>query len=531
MKTCRILLFCLLVSNFYAFAQKDPIKFGEVDEKDIKATKYDKFPDAEAIILCGYGQNKVELSINNTNSNSEYIFRIKILSKAGYERANITIPFYGQGTQRERVSDIKGYTYNMEAGKVVKTKLEKSNITEKMVNKYYGEVKFALPNVKEGSVIEYAYEVRSDFDGGIPAWYFQNSIPTLWSEYRVSVPEMYDFAKISQGYQPFTTNETKSSTGSLSNPKGTPMSYQINNSRWVAENIPAFKNESFIASATDHVMKIEFNLVAIKDFSGNRKPLIDDWQKVCKILLQNEKYGKYLTKTLPDKTVVATLIANKNTPKEKALAVYEYVKTTFKYNGRNGVQTRKSLKDVWEKKVGNSSEINLLLVNMLREAGITAEPVVLSTRNNGKVATEYPLIDKFNYTVVYINVGNEEMLLDATDPLLVAGMLAYPALNGVGLLVKENAPPTGEWVNLQLSKFAKTTKMVISNLAITKDGIVKGELSTKFGGYEAIDIRRKNLAELSFVADAEAEDDEEAPPTVETEKKKTSLKINLLSKT
>lgn len=532
MKTCRLLLFCFFISNLCAFAQKDPIKFGEVDEKDVKATKYEQFPDAEAIVLCDYGTVRFDMSGDDMRVISEYTRRIKILTKAGYERANHTVPFGVYGAKKERVSDIKGYTYNYENGKVVKTKLEKSAVTEKMVGKRQGEVKFLMPNVKEGSVVEYSYEIRSDFWWDIPTWYFQSNVPALWSEYRVSIPEYYEFTKFSQGYQEFAVNENKNTSTTINIPQNQgvkPITYQNLDNRWVMKDVPPFKDEPFIASANDHIMKIEFNHTANKGANGIRVGLMDTWEKIVKDLLEDDKYGKYLTKTLPDKSIIETLTAGKNTLKEKAVAIYEYVKSNFKYNGRTGLYTKKSLKDVWEKKVGSNAEINLLLVNMLREAGISAFPVISSTRSHGKVYATYPLLHKFNYTVVYINVNGEELLLDATDPLLSTGMLSYQALNGVGLLVKTVLNNQEEWVNLQLSKFTKTTNLTIANVNMDTNGVLKGELTQRFGGYEAIRVRRKHLKELNFVEEEDEEDEEEPTAQAEAKENEQDKKINKLT--
>ncbi|TAE06915.1 MAG: DUF3857 domain-containing protein, partial [Bacteroidetes bacterium] len=440
----RILFLTLFVIISQAFAQKEPIKFGEVDDADVKATKYDKFPDAEAVVLCDYGNVHYEISPSDIKLVAKYTMRIKILKKSGYDRANRTINYEMHGTNKERVSNIKGYTYNYENGKVVKTKLEKSAITEKMVNKNVGEIKFSMPNVKEGSVVEYTHELTSDFFWIIPVWYFQTELPVLWSEYRVSIPEYFSFVQLGQTYKEFHTKENESVTNTITS---TTTSYKNSISRWVLTDIPPFKDEPFIASVNDHIMKMDFQIAGTNFPNQGYKPHMETWEKMVKDLHDNEKHGRYLNKNLPDKTIVATLIANKTTTKDKLVAIYDYVKNNIKYNGRNSLYTKKSIKEVLEKKVGNVAEINLLLVNMLREAGIQSHPVLSSTRTHGKIFQQYPIQDKFNYVIAYANIdGKEDILLDATDNMLTAGMLSYQALNGVGLLTQGDSKY--DWVNL-----------------------------------------------------------------------------------
>lgn len=510
----RILFLTLLVIISQAFAQKDPIKFGEVDEADVKATKYDKFPDAEAIVLCDYGT--VSYDVTNTSDKlvAKRVTRIKILKKAAYEQANHTIYYSVNGSNRERYMSIKGYTYNIEDGKVVKTKLEKSAITEKMINKNVGEIKFTMPNVKEGSVIEYTYELNSDFYWHIPVWYFQQEIPVLWSEYRVSIPQYYEFIQLAQIYKDFETKENRSTSAVLT---GSNTTYKIEIYRWVLKDVSPFKDEPFIASVNDHIMKMEFQLSAINYPSQGYKPFMETWTKMVESLQKSDEHGRYLNKSLPDKTIVATLTANKTTTKDKLVAIYDYVKNNIKYNGRNSLYTKKSIKEVWEKKVGNVAEINLLLVNMLREAGIESHPVLSSTRPHGKIFQQYPIRDKFNYVLAYANIdGKEDILLDATDNMLTAGMLSYQALNGLGLLTQGDSKY--DWVNLQASKSAKITNIVTATLNMDKTGLVEGEITERFGGYEAIRMRRK-LSKDAKVTEEGEEGEVEVPTELSEEDK------------
>ncbi len=71
--------------------------------------------------------------------------------------------------------------------------------------------KFTLPNVKEGSVIEYSYRITSEFLSYLRDWEFQREIPTVWSEYKVTIPEYFHYNQLSRGYHPFAVNERSTS--------------------------------------------------------------------------------------------------------------------------------------------------------------------------------------------------------------------------------------------------------------------------------------------------------------------------------
>jgi len=51
------------------------------------------------------------------------------------------------------------------------------------VNEAYSQKKFAFPNVREGSIIEYKYTMVSPYIFQLDDWKFQYEIPVKWSEF------------------------------------------------------------------------------------------------------------------------------------------------------------------------------------------------------------------------------------------------------------------------------------------------------------------------------------------------------------
>ena len=82
MQKYNILFFLFFNIFSIAFGQKNTIKFGEVEDKEVIATKHDKFPDAEAVVLYDYGSITYVLD-NNPVQMYERVTRIKILKKNG----------------------------------------------------------------------------------------------------------------------------------------------------------------------------------------------------------------------------------------------------------------------------------------------------------------------------------------------------------------------------------------------------------------------------------------------------------------
>jgi hypothetical protein len=206
--TLSKILFSVLFScsTLSVFGQTEPFKFGKVELPELQMAAYPKDTSASAVILFDYGKSYFRYS---EHDGFQVFFdrqvRIKILKKSGYDWANVQIPFYRvSNSSEEEIMNLKGFTYNLSGKEIVKEKLTKEGVFEEQVTDNWVIKKFTMPNVKEGSVIEFSYTIKSDFLFTFREWQFQETIPVAWSEYRATIPEYFDYKKISQGYEPFS---------------------------------------------------------------------------------------------------------------------------------------------------------------------------------------------------------------------------------------------------------------------------------------------------------------------------------------
>src|SRR5688500_10980399 len=63
MKAC-LLFFCSLVIPCVLFAQKPPVKFGDVSKEELSMTSYDKDSTASAVILADFGESAIRYRQN-----------------------------------------------------------------------------------------------------------------------------------------------------------------------------------------------------------------------------------------------------------------------------------------------------------------------------------------------------------------------------------------------------------------------------------------------------------------------------------
>jgi hypothetical protein len=504
----------LIAGLFLAFtsqtliAQKAPIKFGDIPMEDLKMVTYPKDSSASALILTDYGQSSLVYSQGDGFSLLfERITRIKILTKDGLDWATFSIPLYKDGGANEKLSGLKGATYNLENNKIVETKMKNDAVFKEKATENLDIMKVTLPGVKVGSVIEISYKVMSDFLFHFQDWEFQSTIPARWSEYRANIPEYYYYEKYTQGYIPLTiveevdvpnsitlTSSERESTGRFGAVKTEfttdRVEFKEQRSRWAAQDVPAFKAEPFITTPKDYILKINFEL-AYKKFPGQPiEPVIGSWADLNKQFSESEHFGKEITGNGFLKKTVEEITTGLSTPEQKISAINSYVSRNIEWNGYSYMFTDAPLKKILDERNGSSADINLLLGSMLEKAGFDISPVLLSTRDHGFVRQTIPISSQFNYVVCLVKFNDKMVLLDATDKLLPTGTLPERCLNGSGFVVAKEGAFT--WVPLKSP--TKSRKYSNADLAIVPSGELRGKLSVDQSGYYAQSGRKKVLA-------------------------------------
>lgn len=493
---------CLLAAT--AQAQDEPIKFGKLDAKEAAALLASPTPDsAAAEVLCDFGQSGIQGKKDGFELRFERTARLLIRRSAGYEHATVRVYLYHEpkNGQREEIQQLKGFTYNLAGGALSKEPLRTEAVFSKKINERLDEYAFTLPNVREGSILEFTYVVRSPFLFNLQDWQFQQDIPVRWSEYRTVIPSFYRYKEITRTYWPFTVNETGTKPYSTAY-RETPETYggaagnaekmynittQALTRRWAIKNLPAFHSEPFMTTRRDYLSRVDFELERIQ-FSPDSAPqfIAGNWPEIEKELLEDERFGLYLKANSPVTTLAAALRPVPN-PTERAQAVRQLVMQQVAYDDTPASHVRpgSTAKRITEQRKGNAAEVNLLLVAALRAAGLDAQPLLLSTRSHGRMQTELPVVSQFNYVVAHVTLpDNKELLLDATDASLPHTLLPENCLNGQGRLLG----PAGRWVNLM--ETSPTLLYTRAQLTATPQGELRGSIRQEYAGYAASSHRR-----------------------------------------
>jgi hypothetical protein len=494
MKTSFISIFTgiTLLGIQFSLAQikKDLPDFGSVGLEELTQKAHPQDSSAEAAILFDVGEAKFD---DNFSIRFKRRTRIKIYQKTGFEWANIRTLLYVKDRQKpEILEDIKAISFNFENGQAVNRLLEKKDIFREKVNEYYDAVLFSIPSVKQGSVIEFQYTFITPYNTNLPDWQFQYNIPVNWSEYTVQLIPFFSYQMIGKGFQKFFINESKVSRSERTIGR---YSFKEPIYQLAMKDIPAFKDESFITSEQDYMAQMDFQLSKVEFPNQGVENYMNTWEGLVEKLVKEFSIGDHLGDKAT-KSLASSLVASipESEPLQRARAIYNYVQNGFEFDGIKTLRVLVPPKKLLDVKKGNCTDLHVLLCNMLNQINIEAHLVILSTRSHGKINLNYPLLERFNYAVVLVNIGKDQYILDATNPHLIFGMLPPECINDVGLVLEYQKKQAAQFVVLdQALSYNKRTNVNTRYDPIKQKLVTNHKIS--LGGYAGLEARNQRLNE------------------------------------
>ncbi|WP_439127335.1 hypothetical protein, partial [Polaribacter sp.] len=425
-------------------------------------------------------------------------YRIKILNKAGFDNANITINLY----KKKYLKDLKAITYNLNGNQVIKNHLQEKDIFETQDGDDWSVYKFTFSNIKEGSVLEYKYSIISPYLS-INDWAFQSDVPKVKSEFEAAILGNYKYNIRLIGYLKLNKNEVNVKKKCIyidGVGDGNCVVYEFG-----MNNIPAFKEEDYMLSKRNYMSRLSFDLESYTSFRGVKKDYTTSWKEADKILKSqffNNQISKksFFKRRLPD-----SILTTKN-ELEKAKKVYAFIQNHFTWNQKYWTNEDAKVKNAFKETIGDVGEINLSLYNSLNAADIDANLVVLSTRNHGIPTKLFPVIYDYNYVIVKANINNKDYFLDATSKYLPFGQVPVRTLNGEARIMNFNKE--GNWVILKPLK--RSARLINTRLVLNEDGIFSGSLMIRKSGYYASKHREKlaTISEETYLDDFESRNDD-----------------------
>lgn len=452
MKFNYYLLLSLTFLTTPTFAQKSLSGFEKLTstQLDLTSVSFDK--DATAVILDENGY----LDVNGGGHQLVTKRRIKILDEKAIDEGNIDLMYYAKNNI-ENIKNVKAQSINLVNGEYVSTPISDKDIFEVDVNQYYKAVRFAVPNVRLGTIIEYQYTLNSQQLYNIDAWQFQHEFPTLQSNFKLKINTNADFTNLSVGQQ--LTDKYKG---------------RKNVDTWVLHNIPSYNGFQYVYNRKNVLESIRLQLSGYLSDTGF-KSTIGKWNDLKKEV--KESYSRLLNNVAVKN--YAETIPNGQTEKETLDNVITKFKNDFKWNGFKGIYPSKTQKEILESRSSNLADMNILLNSILNAKGIKSELVLLSSRSNGKLITSFPYLDQFDYVVnsVQLNQGSLYVINAVEIPKNTYKFTPLNLFNDYGFMLDkgtdENFVAFNQFVSENEVEFKYTFK----------EGNIQEQRRDRFSGY------------------------------------------------
>ena len=473
------------------------LKYGKPSKEELSLTSYAPDTTATAIYLFHQGQSDFVYH-DGFQLTTEHWVRIKILKPQGVSYADVSVPYYSPTDRdegKERASDIEGCSYNIENGKCIKTSMKRESISFERINNLYKMLKFSLPAVKEGTVIEYHYKLYSDYFSHIDNWMMQEELPMLYNQYKITIPHVFiynielrgkDYIQVKQ--RDSSIHATEREGGSAGVSKDFIVSAQ--ETTFTSRNLPAIRqDEPYCWCPEDYKVQVSFDLQGTQFTPNEYKPYSQKWEDVDNQLLkpENTQFGKYLSFTNPFRPETKQAYNSEMSFEEKIICAFQILKKKMAWNGRYQLYS-KELEKVIPKGNGSNADLNFILISILKDFGLEAYPVVLSRRSSGMLPYNFPSLQKLNTFIVAVYDINKQKYV------FLDGSMDVPALNILPLELSVNkarilSPKEKEekkWVNVMALADNKSFMKIEARL---EGNQVKGHRSTILYGQEAVEYQ------------------------------------------
>lgn len=495
-------MLCLLLLSFNSFSQK--LALGKVTKSELLEKTHSRDTTASAAII--FKRAKTVFHYNEQDgftSITTFEVKLKVYKKEGLLWANFKIPYFvGYETLEDEYIDIvSGYTYNLEDDKIVKSKVTGGSKFKEKVNENWEVKAVTFPNVKVGSIIELEYKFKSQNISTLPDFQYQYDIPVDYAEFRTEIPEFYIYKGIKNGYVDLTNTQKIESTSQsfqaqvhLAKESRT-LSYKQIVTTYTAKDIPALKEEDFVNNINNYYGKIQHELQIVRMPDKDPKQIATTWEAVAKSIYDDKDFNAATIKYDYFTNDIKSTINGVSSDEEKTKKIFSFLKSRMNWNGKYGYYPRRKMEVAYSEKVGSVGEINLMLVSMLRMAGVEANPVLVSTRENG--FANFPNRTLFNYVIVSAKIDGQTVLMDATDKLSDLNMLPIRALNWEGRLITNFG--TSEEIDLMPKSNSKDIVNIMGS--ITAQGEVSGKIREQYFDYNAFVFRDKynGIAKESYI--------------------------------
>jgi hypothetical protein len=432
--------------------------------EDLAMTSEPKAPGAAAIYL--YRQ----VDRDDTQPGEAIYERIKILSEAGRKYADIEIPFH-KGA--ESVYGIRARTIRPD-GTIVNFggEIFEKTIVKGRGVKYLAKT-FALPDAQVGSIIEYRY--RHSLESGYvfdSHWILSQELYTRQAKFSLV---RYDEFMLTWSWPmglPAGTEAPKDKNGKI---------------QLEARDIPAFALEDDMPPDNELRMRVDF--IYSEDRNSSKDPEVF-WKKYAQERFR--EVNNFVDQRRSMEQALAQIVQPGDSDEIKLHKIYDRCQQirnvsferdkTEQEAKRENLKTAHDADDVWRRGYGNGEQVTWLFLALARAAGLSADAVLIPTRDKYFFARRMMNPQQLNSNLVVVTVDGKDRYFDPGTAFLPFGMLPWHETLVSGLRLHRD---TGEWVATPVTPAGDSRIERRAVLKLSERGALEGKLTVTFTGLEA----------------------------------------------
>jgi transglutaminase-like putative cysteine protease len=415
---------------------------------------FSRYPDSNYVVVKEEGNYQHRTDGTNLSRNRSVRF---VSREEALWNAQVSLTF---DPHRERIKILhaRSFSPDGQAHTLSPDQIKISKRTSGSVNfDQYQQMRFTIPEVKVGSLVDYSYEVEEFnpfdvnlFQGGA---YFQRSVPVGESTLRVSIPhdkKLYYYTRNCENYA--SAPEIIEGVGSII--------YS-----WRFTDVPALVSEPYMPAYRDVVPSVFYSLHKTYDYVHNKlKPMFE----------------KRFELTDHVKNKVDEIVAGAENLHEKIARLYLYCQKEIRYISIKGNlasnQVGHPAEETLKNKYGDCTDKGMLLATMLKHIGVEAYPVGVRTNTAGRGVKEIAIFDD-NHCITEIHLDGRVFYLDST-----ATDYRYPYFRSDDHDTIAENTMLGTLNHIPTPPPEDNSSTVIRNLELKADGTTRVEYENRQNG-------------------------------------------------
>ncbi len=419
-----------------------------------------EFPQAGALILLS--DEKIKVTAENTQI-SQMHYLVKILNSRGKE--NFSESHIDYDSTYERVELEFARTIKPDGTVVDVGSRHIRDVSKYMNFPLYSNARvfiISFPEITEGAVIEYKVKIfrnqlinKKDF---VLAYPIEASEPVIAAKFELSLPKQ-------KPIQLKILNEKYNNFGADFKPRIDKLPDQIIYT-WEFNNIPGIIPESNMPK------DVEINPTMIISTFNSWQDIYSWWWPLARDKIKADS-------AIKDK--VKELIKDETIDEGKIRVIYNFCAQKIRYvaveYGQAGYEPHNAA-DIFKNKYGDCKDQAILLVAMLKEAGFSAHPVLISTKEYYNLNPDFPSM-LFNHVIAAVGLKDKIIFMDPTAETCSFDDLPPSDQQRQVLLFKEDTFKIQETPLYQASHNLLSQGL---DIKINQDETISGQRAVSTGG-------------------------------------------------